>query len=220
MITQKEWDDLKKRASSGIADAEWEVGSIYDEGAVDDTGNIIANKNKRQALFWYRRAAEHGSPSGQLCLGYCFDTGRGVKQNKEEALKWYKKAFKNGEASAAINIAIVYKEHGNNRRSFFWYSRAAEMNDGDAIFEIAQMHYRGKGVKKNYSLAIEGFRQAIENKNVTESSRRDAMYYLGVAYLEGKGVESSISQAKQLFKEANYDGEHQLAKEKLHQLLQ
>lgn len=217
MDIQKNWKDLISKAKAGNPEAEWEVGAKYDEGVVNNH-TILVKPNSKKAFYWYKRSAKHGNSSGQLCLGYCFDVGNGVKQDKKQALYWYKKAFKNAESIAASNIASIYKEFSNNRRAFFWYQRAAEMNDDDALIELGIMYYKGVGVRKNYKLSIECFKKAMNSNNITESSRRDSMYYQGIVYFEGKGVLKNISKAKELFKLANFDNDHLLAKKMLNRL--
>ncbi len=217
MNANESWKNLTDKARKGVPEAEWEVGAKYDEGVIVNN-KLFLRPDPQKAFFWYKQAAKHGNSSGQLCLGYCYDIGNGVKQDKNKALHWYKKALRSGEAIAASNIGSIYKEFSNNRRAFFWYKRAVEIGDDDALIDLGIMYYKGIGVRKNYKLSIESFEKAMYSNDITEAGRRDSMYYLGIAYFEGKGVIENIPKALKLFKQANLDDDHLLAKKMLNHL--
>jgi TPR repeat protein len=46
----------------------------------------------KEAVKWYRKAAEQGVVDGQYNLGWMYDKGKGVVQDYKEAVKWYRKA--------------------------------------------------------------------------------------------------------------------------------
>jgi TPR repeat protein len=50
----------------------------------------------REAVKWFRKAADQGDAKAQLNLGACYFRGEGVKQDKAEAVKWYRKAAEQG----------------------------------------------------------------------------------------------------------------------------
>ncbi len=47
-------------------------------------------------------AAESGDAEAQLSLGYCYDTGDGVKKSYKKAVFWYTKAAEQGNVDASI----------------------------------------------------------------------------------------------------------------------
>lgn len=57
---------------------------------------IGTDKNSREALMWFRVAAEAGYADAQYYLGQMYEHGEGVTANAEEARKWYEKAEKQG----------------------------------------------------------------------------------------------------------------------------
>ncbi|WP_302992038.1 tetratricopeptide repeat protein [Barnesiella intestinihominis] len=62
-----------------------------------------------QAVYWYRKAAEQGSATAQLCLGSCYYDGIGVLVDKPQAVYWWSKAAEQGNADA-IELLKVYHE--------------------------------------------------------------------------------------------------------------
>ena len=64
----------------------------------------------REALKWYRLAADQGDADAQLNLGGMYARGEGVPQDYREALKWYRLAADQGHADAQSNLGGMYYE--------------------------------------------------------------------------------------------------------------
>ena len=47
------------------------------------------DQDYKAAAKWYRKAADQGSPFGQLRLAAFYSQGKGVAKNLKEAEKWY-----------------------------------------------------------------------------------------------------------------------------------
>ena len=58
------------------------------------------NRDIREAIRWFRKAAEQNSGLAQFELGKCYLFGHGVKENKAEAMIWLYKAADNGNEDA------------------------------------------------------------------------------------------------------------------------
>ena len=57
-------------------------------------------KDEREAVKWYRKAADGGNADAMPNLGYMYEQGRGVPRDEAEAVKWYRKAADAGIAKA------------------------------------------------------------------------------------------------------------------------
>ena len=53
-------------------------------------------KDAREAVKWFRKAAEQGYPDAQFALGVAYEEGGGVEQNSVEAFKWFHEAADQG----------------------------------------------------------------------------------------------------------------------------
>ena len=62
------------------------------------------HKTIKNALKWFRLAAEQGLAEAQNDLGYMYKEGQGVTQDYKEALKWYRLAAEQGHAEARKKI--------------------------------------------------------------------------------------------------------------------
>ena len=92
---------LRKDAVQGDAEAQYKLGSMYDEGegvAADST----------EAVKWYRKAAEQGHANAQWQLGYKYEHGSGVALDDAESIKWFRKASERGHAIAQFELAMRY----------------------------------------------------------------------------------------------------------------
>jgi len=129
-----------------------------------------------------RRCYESGAALGDsMCLqalGYMYDVGEGVAADKALAMKLYKKAWKRGDHAAATNIAILYREIGNNRMMFRWYQRVAQAGDGSAQLEMARCYIGGTGVRKDIQAALRCLAVANASSYITEYEREEAQAML------------------------------------------
>ena len=57
-------------------------------------------KDAKEAVKWYTKAAKQGDAKAQCNLGFCNEHGVGVGKDKKEAVKWYTKAADQGNESA------------------------------------------------------------------------------------------------------------------------
>jgi hypothetical protein len=61
----------------------------------------------KEALKWYRKAADQGFDQAQFRLGLMYYNGRGVKQNRTEAFKWIVKAAEQGLDEALKTLEVL-----------------------------------------------------------------------------------------------------------------
>jgi hypothetical protein len=71
-----------------------------------DQGRGVAQDDK-QAVSWYRKAAEQGYATAQNNLGNMYAQGKGVAQDYVQAHMWFNIASANGYANARKKRDIV-----------------------------------------------------------------------------------------------------------------
>ena len=87
---------LKPLAEQGFADAQYNLGFLYDQGEG-------MTQDYAEAARWYRLAAEQGFADAQYNLGFLYEQGEGVKQNYVLAHLWWNLAAARGNENAAKN---------------------------------------------------------------------------------------------------------------------
>ncbi len=128
--TRKAFVLLKKAAELNYADAQYELGTMYEvrhryfdavywyqraadsehSDAIKDLGYMYEkglgglDQDLKQAAELYERSAKMNNRHAQACLGMMYEKGLGVDKNIETAKHWYKLAAENGSCAAALNL--------------------------------------------------------------------------------------------------------------------
>lgn len=112
------------KAESGIAEAQYRLGCMYEKGdgvSRDDT----------EAVKWLKLAAKQGHTKAQCKLGMKYFEGEGVSQDYSEAVTWLRKAAEQGIAKAQYNLGLMY-ENGqgvpkDDVEAVKWYLKAKDV---------------------------------------------------------------------------------------------
>jgi len=116
----REWLSL---AEQGDARAQFELGTLYDDGkgvARDDA----------EAVKWYRRATEHGYDLAQYTLGMSYYIGEGVPQDYIQAYAWFNLArleanisdtkLNAGSSTGRCNTGLQFIRRSFKPQRFSW----------------------------------------------------------------------------------------------------
>ncbi len=178
------------------------LGYMYDKGY----GGLAPDK--REAVNWYRKAAEGGNAQGQANLGVMYEHGHGgLSQDDGEAVKWYRKAADQGNADGQAYLGDMY-EHGkggltqDKREAVKWYRKAAEQGNADGQIYLGLMYEKGEGVMaQDYGEAVKWYRKAAEQGSAAGQA------YLGDMYERGKGgLAKNKTEAVNLYRKAAQQG--------------
>src|SRR3989475_11307471 len=127
--TEQSFVESKKRADSGDADAQVNVGLLYAKGEG-------VPRDFAQARQWWQKAAAQGDAQAQVNLGLLYAKGEGVPQDFAQAREWYEKAAAQGNAQAQGNRGVLYaKSEGvaqDSAKALEWVEMAAAPGDGTA----------------------------------------------------------------------------------------
>ena len=109
-------------------------------------------KDLKEAVKWYRKAADQGDAMAQFGLGNRYKTGEGVGKDLKEAVKWYRKAADQGFASAQDSLRDMYTfgegVHEDRVTAYAWCNIAAA--NGNALSK----KYKGSNAKEMTSAQI------------------------------------------------------------------
>lgn len=123
MDSNAEYEATKLLAVQGDADAQYRLGTIYDEGRG-------MTEDARKAAWWFRMAAQQGHANAQCNLGVMYASGRGVAQDDVEAVKWYRLSAAQGDKEAQFMLGIAYGLGRGVQRDLIeakkWYSKMTE----------------------------------------------------------------------------------------------
>ena len=144
------YQELSGLAEQGVSGAEEILGNMY------ATGDGVP-QDSDLSLYWYLRAADHGSVDAMTAIGTIFEEGRGVPQDFAQAASWYRKAAQQGTSDSQLYLGRLY-EAGRGvpqdyAKAIYWYRKSAAQNDGEAQIQLAKSYQIGMGVAKNLIIA-------------------------------------------------------------------
>jgi TPR repeat protein len=211
-VSPTTFQELLKRAESGDATAQFEIGRAYEDGKG-------APPDDDRAVEWFRKSAEQGNAQAQNSLGVMYAEGRGVQRDRTEAVDWYRKAAKQGLPEALYNVAIAYyngegEEH-NTAMACTWMKIAQRKGDTDAAealkhieeelnqrlgrckFDLAGLYEKGDEVPRDLPEAVALYKEAAAqpdgHPSVFSTSAQSKLCRL---YFTGDGVPKDYGQAK------------------------
>lgn len=191
---------FRKAAEQGYADAEFQLGAMYENGR----GGLA--KDDAQAFKWLQKAAEQGNANAQSTLGFMYVSGTGVQQNETQAVFWYQKAAEQGEVEAENNLGLIYHsgEGGllrDESRAVYWWEKAAEQGYAEAQSNLGTAYSSGSGIQRDYAKGFYWYEKAAEQGDANGELN------LGVDYELGQGIARDESQAIEWYKKAAAQGD-------------
>jgi len=128
--------DLYHRAQSGNPQAMADLGWYYAMG-------VRVPEDDKQAVVWYRKAADAGNKDGMTGLGTRYRYGSGVEQDLQQALSWYRKAANLGAQVAMYCLGEMYEEgqgvEKDRQQAVSWYRKAAQLGNVSAQNQLKRL---------------------------------------------------------------------------------
>ena len=121
---------LHKQAEKGDAEAQFNLGLLYERGRE-------VPKDKSEALRWYRLAATQGDTFAQNALGDNYWEGTGVPKDDREAVRWWRLAADKGFAPAQHSLGKLLAGGGqgvasDKSQAYMWLVLSAGQGDEEA----------------------------------------------------------------------------------------
>jgi TPR repeat protein len=178
----------------------------------------------KEAVEYYVKAAERGSPLAQRQLGLIYRHGRdNITQSYEKSLKYYKDAARTETSCDDYrDIGDIYAETqglsfydkkyiSNEFHSYYeamkWYEKAAACGDWIAMGNIGDMYFNGNGVKQDYDIALKWYTKERE-------AAKDLSYVadisIGNIYIELKKYKEAIELYNNIISRARKDFSYNL----------
>ncbi len=172
VFAQSDFEATKARAQAGDAEAQFNLGYIYNIGEG-------VERNDQEAVKWYRLAAEQGYSLAQSNLGLMYANGAGVAENDQEAVRWYRLAAEDGLAIAQNNLGVMYASGTgvvqSDQEAFKWLVLAAEQGYVEAQRNLGQMYEYGTGVEQDDLEAMKWYGLAAAQGNSNADERLKAL---------------------------------------------
>ena len=152
---------LLKAAEQNYADAEVNLGIYFHSLETDDI-----TPDMEQAMYWYKRAYEHGSDTSACYVGEMYLNGEGTPKDENQAFEWFKKAYEMESIYGTYLYGKCFMEGigvaQDKEKGIKLYTEAAEY-DSDAQYALALCYIEGNGVKKDLKKAVFYLKKSIED---------------------------------------------------------
>ena len=190
-------EELDTKAAAGDAKAQFAFGRKHELGK-------DVEQNYKEAVRWYRKAAEQHLAAAQLGLGLMYEGGKGVERDYKEAIRWYRKAAEQGLILAQSRLGFMYDSgigvEKNHEEAVRWYRKAAEQGDSLTQWMLGLAHYMGRGVDQDRKEAVRWYREAAEQGLAA------AQFNLASMYGAGEGVDQDLDESVRWYRKAAEQG--------------
>lgn len=181
--------ELKRKASQGDADAQFQLGEFY-----------LSRNTARahgEAISSYQKAAAQEHAGALSRLGYLYLNGHIVTADEQRAFEYLQRADKQGDAAAAYQLGFSIMNGGfrnqvtqdRDARGIRWIHESAEKGYGPAQFTLGEAFMQGIEVDVDPEQARNWFDKALNN-GVFEAGKP-----LGEMYAQGDGISQDIDKA-------------------------
>lgn len=99
-------------------------------------------------------------------------------------------------ANELFSKGRIALEDKNYEEAYKLFSESVDLGNTDAIYELSECYYWGRGIEVNYEKAIELIEKGIAEDN------NDCYFLMGRAVHDGNGVEQSTERAKEYYTKA------------------
>lgn len=196
-------------------------------------------KEYEEALTWYLKASFQGLESAIKNVQFMVQNKMGLESNMKEVVNFMTMFADQGDEYSQMFLGDVYRNgeyQEDLKKSYYWYSRAADLGNDKAIYYVGNMSILGMGTTRNVpkglrtleKIAEQGHFPSIYNIGKTyktgykiaknhevaakwfsiaaKEGHINSMYELGDSYDRGFGVERSAEEAYKWFESAALQG--------------
>lgn len=155
---------LQRSADNGNADAQWELGLMY------EFENHVA-KDEAKALELYRQSADAGSPIGMYMVAHCYQHGIVVEEDHAASDSLYGKAFDELMRLAPQEDIYVLNFVGSayfwgdgvkadREKAFGYYLISAQKGNPETQYKVGNCYETGEGTAKDMEKAKEWYEKS------------------------------------------------------------
>lgn len=123
--------------------------------------------------------------------------------NHDETIRLLTQRAENGNWESQARLAKWYRDgylvEKDPKKAFYWYEKAAQSKDPEAVCNLGWCYIRGFGCTANPAKAVHYFQQAAK------AGLPAAKYNLASCYERGHGIQKSLTDAVALYEQAAKD---------------
>jgi TPR repeat protein len=133
--------ETKQLAMEGVADAQYNLGKMYEIGQGVEA-------DMEEAVKWYLKAAGQGHAQAEIRVGLMHMHGVGLEKDAAKAAEYLSKAAEKGYAEAQFNLGLLYMKGEGV---------VQDMTQAKELFRKAAMQKHEKAKELYFKLRKEGY---------------------------------------------------------------
>jgi len=150
-------DLVLQGAEQGNSEALCDLGHMY------ENGNAGFEANMKQAVKYYKMAAEKNHPRGQYNLAVMLQQ----EGNKASAFEYYRLAANAEYPCAQFNLACLYFKENDYKSAIHYFAKASHWGDGDAKKQLAKLFTDPKTIIPRTEFLTEEWKKYFPNLHIT-----------------------------------------------------
>jgi uncharacterized protein len=169
-------------------------------------------KNSLDAVGLMEKGSAAGDPQAQAILAGWHFRGYLVPRDTHEAIRLMSEAVANvpDREDYARGLGEIYQAEAANapenaRLAMQWYTKASELGDQEAGYQVAMCYLTGFGVPMDVKAGVRRMQQ------LADAGMPEAQLAMGKAYLSGLWVERDVAKAKDYISNAAKQGNQEAA---------
>ena len=149
--------------------------AIYHLGGKYAQGGLGLQKDVRKAIRLWTEATELGSVDALYNLGEAYYRGDGVQADKAKAAEYFKKAAMQGHAESRYRLGVNEGAKRNIIGALKHFLISAKMGDKKSIENIKNLSMAGIATKEQYTEALRGYQEAVEEMKSCDRDEAKAL---------------------------------------------
>ncbi len=127
---------------------------------------INTEDSTRKMINYSKEGLKRKDPDCLYWIGRMYIDGRGVIKDIEKAISFYKQSIelgRNATVGELLDLLWSLDDANHTNQLIKLADKYAKNNDGNAQLRLARAYMVGKGVEKDNNIAMEYYKQAIDN---------------------------------------------------------
>lgn len=189
-------------------EAQYILAEMYEKGYVVD-------KDDKESIKWYKKAAKNNNVSAQLYLGYMYQYGKMITKDIDKAIYWYEISAKTGNKKAQYYLGHLYYLAKDTSKDIYksieWLEKAAAQNYEKSFYLLGYLYLNSDGEAIDYKKSFYYFSKGLDSN--------DSYSVMAVAYMyyNGYGIKKDISKAMKFYEQEAFRG-NKIAEKRLEKL--
>ncbi len=159
----KKWEsvsiaEVRQQATAGDVLAQHYLGYCYVEG-------LRVTSDPAEGEKWYLQAMKSGYLASANNLGLLYQRGLLGTKDHAKAISHFQYAAERGHVLSHLNLGSLYETEAEPVKAFGHFEQAAEAGNSEAMVKLYFQYWRGNGVTRDRTKAMEWLRKSAAAKN-------------------------------------------------------